>query len=52
MDAFPVPSVDVGSSGEPVLHAAVSAYLGHYRGQTRLHAESDLRILPIGAVTS
>ncbi|WP_328474665.1 tyrosine-type recombinase/integrase [Actinoplanes sp. NBC_00393] len=27
-----------------VLRAAVAAYLGRYRGQTRLHAESDLRV--------
>jgi integrase/recombinase XerD len=27
-----------------VLRAAVSAYLGRYRGETRLHTESDLRV--------
>jgi hypothetical protein len=27
-----------------VLLAAVAAYLGRYRGQTRQHAESDLRV--------
>lgn len=27
-----------------MLRAAVSAYLGRYRGQTRLHTESDLRV--------
>jgi integrase/recombinase XerD len=27
-----------------VLRAAIAAYLGRYRGQTRLHTESDLRI--------
>jgi integrase/recombinase XerD len=27
-----------------VLRAAVSAYLGRYRGDSRLHTESDLRI--------
>jgi len=27
-----------------VLRAAVAAYLGRYRGQTRLHTESDLRV--------
>jgi site-specific recombinase XerD len=27
-----------------VLRAAVAAYLGRYRGQTRMHAESDLRV--------
>jgi site-specific recombinase XerD len=26
------------------LRAAVAAYLGRYRGQTRLHTDSDLRI--------
>lgn len=29
---------------ELVLRAAVSAYLGRYRGRTRLHTESDLRV--------
>ncbi|MFI7553812.1 tyrosine-type recombinase/integrase [Micromonospora sediminimaris] len=27
-----------------VVHAAVSAFLGRYRGQTRVHTESDLRV--------
>ncbi|MEV4722539.1 site-specific integrase [Micromonospora humida] len=27
-----------------VVRAAVSAFLGRYRGQTRLHTESDLRV--------
>ncbi len=27
-----------------VLRAAVAAYRGRYRGQTRIHAESDLRV--------
>jgi hypothetical protein len=27
-----------------LLRAAVSAYLGRYRGETRLHTESDLRV--------
>jgi hypothetical protein len=34
----------VGSSDHVVLRAATSAYLGRYRGATRLHTESDLRI--------
>jgi integrase/recombinase XerD len=34
----------VVSSDQLVLRAAVAAYLGRYRGQTRLHTESDLRI--------
>jgi integrase/recombinase XerD len=47
-------------AGHLVLRAAVSAYLGRYRGETRLHTESDLRIFlrwctdhdldPLGAV--
>jgi len=31
-------------SAQLVLRAAIAAYLGRYRGQTRLHTESDLRI--------
>jgi integrase/recombinase XerD len=34
----------IGSSDHLVLRAAVAAYLGRYRGQTRLHTNSDLRI--------
>jgi len=34
----------VVSSDHVVLRAAASAYLGRYRGATRLHTESDLRI--------
>jgi integrase/recombinase XerD len=44
MAAFPIPGADIASSGELVLRAPVSAYLGRYRGQTRLHSESDLRV--------
>jgi integrase/recombinase XerD len=44
MAAFPVPDTGVAASGQLVLRAAVSAYLGRYRGETRLHTESDLRI--------
>jgi integrase/recombinase XerD len=44
MAAFPVPGTGVASSGQLVLRAAVSAYLGRYRGETRLHTESDLRV--------
>jgi len=29
---------------ELVLQRALSAYLGRYRGQTRIHTESDLRV--------
>jgi hypothetical protein len=34
----------VASSDQLVLRAAVSAYLGRYRGDSRYHTESDLRI--------
>ena len=44
MAAFPVPSARVASPGELVLRAAVAAYLGRYRGLTRQHSESDLRV--------
>ena len=33
-----------GSPSELVLRAATAAYLGRYRGQTRLHTESDLDV--------
>jgi integrase/recombinase XerD len=44
MAAFIVPGSTVASSDGVVLRAAVSAYLGRYRGQSRLHTESDLRV--------
>jgi integrase/recombinase XerD len=44
MAAFPVSDASVVSSDQLVLRAAVAAYLGRYRGQTRLHTNSDLRI--------
>jgi integrase/recombinase XerD len=44
MAAFPVPSARVASSGDLVPRAAVAAYLGRYRGLTRQHSESDLRV--------
>jgi hypothetical protein len=44
MATFPVPGAGVASPDELILRAAVSAYLGRYRGQTRLHSESDLRV--------
>jgi integrase/recombinase XerD len=44
MAAFPVPDTGVAAAGQLVLRAAVSAYLGRYRGETRLHTESDLRV--------
>src|SRR3954454_12182024 len=43
MAAFPARAT-AAPSDQLVLRAAVSAYLGRYRGQTRLHTESDLRI--------
>jgi integrase/recombinase XerD len=44
MAAFPVPGPGVAPALHLVLRAAVSAYLGRYRGETRLHTESDLRV--------
>jgi hypothetical protein len=44
MAALPAHASGVARANELVLHAAVSAYLGRYRGQTRLHTESDLRV--------
>ncbi|GAA4263772.1 tyrosine-type recombinase/integrase [Dactylosporangium darangshiense] len=44
MAAFPVPASGVATAQQLVLRAAVSAYLGRYRGGTRLHTESDLRV--------
>src|SRR5947209_7408912 len=44
MAALPAPSSGVVHTDELVLRAAVSAYLGRYRGETRLHTESDLRV--------
>jgi site-specific recombinase XerD len=44
MAAFHTPGPGVASSGHLVLRAAVSAYLGRYRGETRLHTDSDLRV--------
>jgi integrase/recombinase XerD len=37
-------SPGVASPDQLVLHAAVSAYLGRYRGDSPYHTESDLRI--------
>ncbi|HZO69178.1 MAG TPA: tyrosine-type recombinase/integrase [Kribbellaceae bacterium] len=44
MAAFPAPDTGVARAEKLVVRAAVSAYLGRYRGQTRLHTESDLRV--------
>jgi integrase/recombinase XerD len=44
MAAFPALRADVAPVDPLVLRAAVSAYLGRYRGETNLHTESDLRV--------
>jgi integrase/recombinase XerD len=44
MAAIPAPDVGVTHADQLVLRAAVSAYLGRYRGETRLHTESDLGV--------
>src|SRR5262245_21041929 len=44
MAASPASASGVACADQLVLRAAVSAYLGRYRGETRLHTESDLRV--------
>ena len=44
MTTSSVSSSGITSPDHVVLRAAVSAYLGRYRGDSRLHTESDLRI--------
>lgn len=44
MAAFPTSVSDVVSSDQLVVRAAASAFLGRYRGQTRVHTDSDLRV--------
>jgi integrase len=44
MTAFPAPEQANVVSDDRVLRAAVAAYLGRYRGQSRLHTGSDLHI--------
>ncbi len=44
MAASLAPSIGVARADQLLLRAAVSAYLGRYRGETRLHTESDLRV--------
>ena len=44
MGAFTSPNAGVARVDQLVLRAAMAAYLGRYRGQTRLHTESDLRV--------
>ncbi len=41
---LPCSRADIALADPLVVRAAVSAYLGRYRGQTRLHTESDLRV--------
>ena len=47
MTAFSAPEQTVTTSDDRVLHAAVAAYLGRYRPQSRLHTGSDLKIFLI-----
>jgi integrase/recombinase XerD len=42
--AFPASVSCAVPSDQLVVRAAVSAFLGRYRGQTRVHTESDLRV--------
>src|SRR5947199_3566300 len=44
MPAFPAPACGLAHDNQLVLRAAVSGYIGRYRGETRLHTESDLRV--------
>jgi integrase/recombinase XerD len=44
MTTSPTSSLSVVSPDHVVLRAAVSVYLGRYRGDSRLHTQSDLRI--------
>lgn len=44
MTTSPAPASSVVPADQLVLRAAVSAFLGRYRGQTRVHTESDLRV--------
>jgi integrase/recombinase XerD len=44
MTTFSASRYGVAPSNRAVLQTAVSAYLGRYRGETRSHTESDLRI--------
>jgi site-specific recombinase XerD len=44
MAAFPTSVSGVVSSDQLVVRAAASAFLGRYRGQTRVHTDSDVRV--------
>ena len=43
MAVFPAPDTHAARADQ-LVHAAAAAYLGRYRGQTRQHTESDLRV--------
>jgi multiple sugar transport system ATP-binding protein len=51
MVAIPAPDAGVVRADKLVLRAAVSAYLGRYRGQTRLHTESATLQAKLGTTT-
>src|SRR3954452_22209026 len=44
MTAFSTPELSTIASDDRVLRAAVAAYLGRYRGESRLHTGSDLKV--------
>jgi len=44
MTASSAPTSSAITSTDRVLHAAVAAYLGRYRGQSRLHTGFDLKV--------
>jgi integrase/recombinase XerD len=44
MTTFTASGSDVEAPDHVVLRAAMAAYLGRYRGESRLHTESDLRV--------
>jgi integrase len=44
MATFPASASGVVPADQLVLRAAVSAFLGRYRGQSRVHTDSDLRV--------
>ncbi|MEU4569934.1 hypothetical protein [Micromonospora sp. NPDC023956] len=44
MAISPASASPVVLADQLVVRAAVSAFLGRYRGQTRVHTESDLRV--------
>jgi integrase/recombinase XerD len=44
MTTFSISDQAIASSDERVLHVAVAAYLGRYRGESRVHTGSDLKV--------